>query len=228
MDEAFIKRLAKEERIPEPTAEEARRLDRKRKGKKTSNVDWKSKTDEDARIARLKDGRTRLAYKSEHVVDMDTGVVVAAEVYGADQCDTATLPQSLEQGRSNVEEARNDKRNDSDDEPPSASPGAGERTGAAVIEVVGDKGYHKAELLKSLRESGYRTYRPEKKQRDRKWTDENRDLQQALYANRARTRRPKGRALQRCREESIERTLAHACAPGDIRRVRLRCRDAVR
>ena len=226
--EDFIKRLAKEEGIPEPTVEEARRLDRKRKGKKTSNADWKSKTDEDARIARLKDGRTRLAYKSEHVVDMETGVVVAAEVYTADQCDTATLTQSLEQGRSNVEQARNDKRNDSDEEPPSASTGTGDRSGAAVIEVVADKGYHKAALLVSLRESGYRTYLPEKKQRDRKWTDKNRDMQQALYANRARTRRPKGRALQRRRGELIERTFAHACETGAIRRARLRGRDHVR
>jgi transposase len=226
--EEFIKRLAKEDGIPEPTVEEARRHDRKRKGKKTSNVDWKSKTDEDARIARLKDGRTRLAYKSEHVVDMDTGVVVAAEVYTADQADTTTLPQSLEQGRANVEAARTDKRDDSDDEPPPANVGSAERAGAEVIEVVADKGYHKAALLLSLGQSGYRTYLPEKKQRDRKWAGKDRDIQHALYANRARTRRPKGRALQRRRGELIERTFAHACETGGIRRVRLRGRDNVR
>lgn len=224
----FIKRLAKEEGIPEPTVEEARRLDRKRKGKKTSNVDWKSKTDEDARIARLKDGRTRLAYKSEHVVDMDTGVVVAAEVYTADQADTTTLSQSLEQARANVKEAQDDKPIDSDDEPPAASSSTAESAATPVIEVVADKGYHKAALLLSLGQSGYRTYLPEKKQRDRKWTDASRDVQRALYANRARTRRPKGRALQRRRGELIERTFAHACETGGIRRVRLRGRDNVR
>lgn len=226
--EEFIKRLAKEEGIPEPTAEEARRLDRKRKGKKTSNVDWKSKTDEDARIARLKDGRTRLAYKSEHVVDMETGVVVAAELYTADQADTTTLPLSLEQGRANVEETRSDKRDDSDEEPPPSNAGPDDGRASPVIEVVADKGYHKAALLLSLQQSGYRTYLPEKKQRDRKWSDANRDMQKALYANRARTRRPKGRALQRRRGELIERTFAHACETGGIRRVRLRGRDNVR
>ena len=226
--EEFITRLAKEDGIPEPTVEEARRADRKRKGKKTSNVDWKSKTDEDARIARLKDGRTRLAYKSEHVVDMDTGVVVAAEVYTADQADITTLTQSLEQGRANVEGARTNDRNDSDDEPPPANADSAESAGAEVIEVVADKGYHKAALLLSLRQSGYRTYLPEKKQRDRKWAGKDRDIQQALYANRARTRRPKGRALQRRRGELIERTFAHACETGGIRRVRLRGRDNVR
>jgi transposase len=224
----FIKRLAKEEGIPEPTVEEARRLDRKRKGKKTSNVDWKSKTDADARIARLKDGRTRLAYKSEHVVDMDTGVVVAAEVYTADQADTTTLTESLQRGRANIEEARTEKRMDSDDEPPPANTSGSEGAKAAVIDVVADKGYHKAALLLSLRQDGYRTYLPEKKQRERRWSDKTRDLQQALYANRARTRRKRGRALQRKRGELIERTFAHACETGAIRRVRLRGRDNVR
>ncbi|MFO0588291.1 MAG: transposase [Polyangiaceae bacterium] len=179
--------------------EEAVRHDRNRKGKKTSNVDWKSKTDEDARIARLKDGRTRLAYKSEHVVDMETGVVVVAEVYTADQADTKTLPQSLEQARSNMQEARAEKRDDSDDEPPSATTSAPVNEGTELIEVVADKGYHKTALLHELQRSGYRTYLPEKKHRARKWTEAKRDMQRTLYANRARTRTVKGRALQRRR-----------------------------
>ncbi|MFO0588531.1 MAG: hypothetical protein U0441_13365 [Polyangiaceae bacterium] len=112
----FIKRLAKEDGIPEPTVEEAVRHDRNRKGKKTSNVDWKSKTDEDARIARLKDGRTRLAYRASMSSTWDRTIVVVAEVYTADQADTKTLPQSLEQARSNMQEARAEKRDDSDDE----------------------------------------------------------------------------------------------------------------
>ncbi|MFO0590508.1 MAG: transposase [Polyangiaceae bacterium] len=224
----FIKRLAKEDGIPEPTVEEAVRHDRNRKGKKTSNVDWKSKTDEDARIARLKDGRTRLAYKSEHVVDMETGVVVVAEVYTADQADTKTLPQSLEQARSNMQEARAEKRDDSDDEPPSATTSAPVNEGTELIEVVADKGYHKTALLHELQRSGYRTYLPEKKHRARKWTEAKRDMQRTLYANRARTRTVKGRALQRRRGELIERTFAHACETGGLRRVRLRGRDNVR
>jgi transposase len=52
----FVTRLAEEAGVPAPTAEEARRLDRKRKGKKVSNRDWRSRTDPDARIAKLKDG----------------------------------------------------------------------------------------------------------------------------------------------------------------------------
>jgi len=225
----YIKRLAKEAGIPEPTIEDARRLDRKRKGKKTSNADWKSKTDEDARIAKLKDGRTRLAYKSEHVVDMNTGVVVAAELYAADQGDPATIEQSLEQARENMEQAQRQEQDDSnDDEPPAEGGVTGTQNERGIIEVVADKGYHKSELLLALKQSGYRTYIPERIQPVRKWQDKGWDMQQAFYGNRNRVRRRKGRALQRLRGERIERTFAHACETGAIRRVRLRGRENIR
>jgi transposase len=225
----YIKRLAKEAGIPEPTMEDARRLDRKRKGKKTSNADWKSKTDEDARIAKLKDGRTRLAYKSEHVVDMNTGVVVAAELYAADQADSATIEQSLEQARENIEQVECEEQDDSnDDDPPAEGGETGTQNERGIIEVVADKGYHKSELLLALKLSGYRTYIPERIQPVRNWQDKGWDMQQAFYGNRSRVRRRKGRALQRLRGERIERTFAHACETGAIRRVRLRGRENIR
>jgi len=88
----MLERLAKESGIATPSAEDLIRLDRKRKGKRLSNTEWTSPTDPEARIAKLKDGRTRLAYKPEHAVDLDTGAIVAAEVHAADQGDTTTLP----------------------------------------------------------------------------------------------------------------------------------------
>jgi transposase len=84
----YLKKLCETQGVENPTVEDARRMDRKRKGKKTSNKDWKSPTDADARIVRLKDGRTRLGYKAEHVVDLETGAIVAAELYRADEADT--------------------------------------------------------------------------------------------------------------------------------------------
>jgi transposase len=80
----MLARMAKESGIETPTADDLVRLDRTRKGKKLSNTDWESPTDPDARIAKLKDGRTHLAYKPEHAMDLDTGAVIAAEVHGAD------------------------------------------------------------------------------------------------------------------------------------------------
>ena len=91
----MLTRMAKESGIETPTAEDLVRLDRNRKGKKLSNADWESPTDPDARIAKLKDGRTHLAYKPEHAMDLDTGAVVAAELHAADQGDTTTMPGTL-------------------------------------------------------------------------------------------------------------------------------------
>jgi hypothetical protein len=77
---AMLTRMAQESGIDTPSAEDLARFDRKRKGKTLSNADWKSPTDPDARIAKMKDGTTHLAHKPEHAVDLDTGVVVAAQV----------------------------------------------------------------------------------------------------------------------------------------------------
>src|ERR671933_517998 len=98
----MLERLAEASGTATPTAEDLVRLDRKRKGKRLSNAEWTSATDPEARIAKLKDGRTRLAYKPEHAVDLDTGAIVAAEVHAADEGDTATLPGTLAAAEANL------------------------------------------------------------------------------------------------------------------------------
>lgn len=226
----YLKTLCQEQGIENPTLDDCRRVDRKRKGKRTSNREWKSKTDADARIARLKDGRTRLAYKAEHVVDMDTGAVLSAEIHGADEGDTATMEANLEQARANIEAAKKtetDSTNqgaDDDDEP------RGPTSPASTIEVVADKGYHKAELLQGLKDKGYRTYISVPKQTGtRHWGDKGGYYTaRTFYANRDRVAKPKGKALLRRRGELLERTFAHACETGGHRRVRLRGRENVR
>jgi transposase len=228
---AYLKKLCEAHGIENPTVEDARRMDRTRKDKKVSNTEWSSPTDADARIVRLKDGRTRLGYKAEHVVDLETGAVVAAEMYGADQVDVATLRPSLEVARENVDAARaatkSDSRDDDDDAPPPASPTGDARP---TIEVVADKGYHKVELLLELGRAEYRTYIPVPEQKgQRRFTDKGGMLaREAFHQNRARVRRTKGKKLQRLRGERIERTFALACETGAHRRVRLRGRDNVR
>ena len=228
----YLKKLCEAQGIENPTVEDARRMDRARKGKRVSNEDWASLTDADARIVRLKDGRTRLGYKAEHVVDLDTGAVVAAEVYSGEQADTATLRPSLETARDNVDAARaesthDDESDDDDDAPPPAAPTGEPRT---TIEVVADKGYHKVELLFELRRAEYRTYIPVPDQKgQRRFTDKGGMLaREAFHDNRTRVRRDKGKRLLRLRGERIERTFALACETGAHRRVRLRGRDNVR
>jgi transposase/uncharacterized MAPEG superfamily protein len=228
----YLKKLCEAQGVENPTVEDARRMDRKRKGKKTSNKDWESPTDADARIVRLKDGRTRLGYKAEHVVDLETGAIVAAEMYRADEADTATLRPSLEAARANVAAARaesesEDSRDDDDDASPPATPSGETRP---TIEVVADKGYHKVELLFELRRAEYRTYIPVPDQKgQRSFTDKGGMLaREAFHDNRSRVRRTKGKKLLRLRGERIERTFALACETGAHRRVRLRGRDNAR
>jgi len=230
----FVERLAAESGMENPTEEEARRFDRSRAGKRTSNEEWESRTDSDARIAKLKDGRTRLAYKSEHVVDLETGALVGVSVHPADCADTETLPKTLADAEENLRGARNvgpEKSKDDDDDgdrtPGDAS--TGEATDAPRA-VVADKGYNKAVLLRELKEKGYRTYIPERRQKgQRHWTDKGgRDTAAAFYDNRARVQRKKGRGLQRKRGELLERTFAHICETGGARRTRLRGRENVR
>lgn len=229
----YLKKLCEEQGIENPTVEDARRMDRKREGKKTSNTEWESPTDADARIVRLKDGRTRLGYKAEHVVDLDSGAIVAAELYRADEADTATLRPSLEAARENVaiarDEAKSDEADDDDnDGPPTA--GASEHDPRETIEVVTDKGYHKVELLLQLRRAGYRTYIPVPEQKgNRSFVDKGGMLaREAFHDNRKRIARKKGKTLLKLRGELIERTFALACETGAHRRVRLRGRDNAR
>jgi transposase len=221
----FVTRLAEEAGVPNPTAEDARRLDRKRKGKKTSNREWVSRTDQDARIAKLKDGRTRLAYKPEHVVDLETGAIVAAVVHGADAADPASLEASLTQAESNLQTVRSGDPEaptpQDDDTPIRGSQPRGK--------VVADKGYHKATLLRRLKTQRYRTYIPERRQAGRRrWTDKGGTPTAVVFhQNRARGLRPLGKRYHRWRSERVERTFAHICETGGARRTRLRGRANV-
>lgn len=229
----FVQRLAEESGVENPTKEEARRFDRSRAGKRSSNEEWESATDTDARIAKLKDGRTRLAYKSEHVVDLETGALVGVSVHPADCADTETLPETLADAEENLRGARNggpettkDDDPESDMTPEDAS--AGEETDGERA-VVADKGYNKAVLLRQLKEKGYRTYIPERRQKGKRhWTDKGgRDTALAFYGNRDRVKRNKGKGFQRKRGELLERTFAHICETGGARRTRLRGRENV-
>ena len=186
----------------EPTAEEVRRFDKKRSDKTVSNQDWESPSDPDARIAKMKDGRTHLAYKAEHVVDLKEDLVLAAEVYPADAADTATLADSLAVAQAHVQEA--------------GSP-------AVIEEAAADKGYHAAETLEMCDFFEVRTYIPEKRTGHRsRWLGKSAAWQRAVYGNRRRVRRTKGKALQRRRSEVCERSFAHVCDTGGARRSWLR------
>ncbi len=141
----MLKRLATESGIATPTAEDLIRLDRKREGKRLSNADWASPTDPEAKVAKMKDGRTRLAYKPEHAVDLDTGAIVAAAIHPADQGDTTTLPATLKAAEANLATV--------DAAPTPENP----------AELVADKGYHSRDGLKDLEDGAWKSRIAEKK-----------------------------------------------------------------
>jgi transposase len=208
----YLKRLMLEEGLidkdDEPSDEELRRFDKGRKNKRVSNEEWVSSTDPDSRITKMKDGRTHLAYKAEHVVDLETEVVLAAEIYTADTGDTDTLVDSLVESRVHLDEARVD---------------------AQIKEAVADKGYHAAHTLELAMALNLRTYVPEPQRKGRlRWTDKPPEYQQAVYGNRRRGKTKKSRRLQRQRSERVERSFAHVCETGGARRTWLRSLEKVR
>jgi transposase len=197
----FLTRLAKAEGIENPTDEDLRRLDRRRKDKKVSNEQWESATDGTSHIAKMKDGRTHLAYKAEHAVDLESEAIVGSLVTYADRSDAQTAPLTLTVAQSNLVLAGSQTK---------------------IKEVVMDKGYHDNGLLARMTEGGIRTYVPERRQKSRCWVEKPLEVEKAFRANRRRVRSDKGRRLNRWRSERCERTFAHVCETGGGRRSWLR------
>src|SRR5499425_3122446 len=209
--EEFLKGLARESGIETPTREDLARLDRTRKNK-ASNDDWVNPHDEDARITKMKDGRTHLAHKAEHAVDFESGAVLAVTLQGADQGDTTTVAETLAQAGENVADLIAT-------EEPSSKPKAHLK---GIEEVVGDKGYHSGEILATLQSVEARTYISEKKQPGRRHWEGKGEQQQATYANRRRIQGAYGKQLLRKRGELLERSFAHCYDTGGMRRTHLR------
>ena len=210
----FLTELAKASGIDTPTREDLAKIDKERKNK-GSNDQWHNPFDPDAKIAKMKDGTTHLAHKQEHAVDMGegaVGAVLSVTVLPANEGDTTTYRDTLEEAFANVNEVRKD-------------PVTAERVNAAGIqEVVEDKGYHSNQTMVDLKEIGVRSYvaeprRPEGQRRN--WEGKPAE-QEAVYANRRRIKGRRGRRLMRKRGELIERAFAHELETGAMRRTHLR------
>lgn len=201
--QAFLTRLANASGIKTPTREALARLDRKRK-KKTSNKDWTNPHDPDAKITKMKDGRTHLAHKAEHAVDLETGAIVAVTVQGADEGDTTTIVETAIAAAEQVEEAQSDV-----EEP------------QKLEEIIGDKGYHSNQSMVDLEAVGIRSYIAEPDRGRRDWSEEP-EARVPVYRNRRRIRGARGRQLMRRRGERIERSFAHLYDTGGMRRTHLR------
>ncbi|MBS1875729.1 MAG: transposase [Acidobacteria bacterium] len=209
--EDFLKRLAQESGIATPTRAQLAKLDRKRR-KKGSNQEWVNPHEADGRITKMKDGSTHLAHKAEHAVDMETGAVVAVTLQPANAGDTSTVHATLVEALENVETVAEAL------EPASGTEGV---QPDGPVELVTDKGYHSKAVVRDLSDAGVRTYVSEPERGGQKWPGQKAE-QMAVYGNRRRNRGERGKALQRCRSEVLERVNAHLYETGRMRRTHLR------
>ena len=201
--EEWLEQVARASGIETPTREDLAKLDRERP-KKGSNNDWVHPHDPEARITKMKDGRTRLAHKLEQAVDMESGAVVATTVQAMDGGDTASLPNTLDEAERQLAEV-----------------------GAEPREVVADKGYHSNKTMTEVEGRGLRSYVSEPNRGRRNWK-RNRNAQKPTYANRRRIRGNRGKRLLRQRGEKLERTFAHLLVSGGLRRVHVRGQEEIR
>jgi transposase len=201
----YLKELAKAAGIENPTREQLARLDRKRK-KKGSNQEWMSPSDPDARITKMKDGRTHLAHKAEHAVDLTSGALLAVTLQPANEGDTTTIHRTLAEAQAAAREVN-------------------ER---GVEEVVADKGYHSGAVLTEVHGQEVRSYIPEPERGRRNWQGEGKaEEQKQTYKNRRRVRGDRNKRLQKLRSELTERSFAHLYETGGMRRVHLQGRKNI-
>jgi len=194
----FLTRLAAASGLKTPTRAALTRLDRRRK-KRTSNAEWVNPSDPDAKVTQMKDGRTHLAHKVEHAVDLETGALVAVTLHGADVGDTTSLLATTLTAAEQLAAAH----------------------ATVPTALVGDKGYHSNDTLLTLAVLGIRSYLAEPDRGRRCWTKAP-EAQRPVYGNRRRVGGRRGKRLMRRRGEYVERTFAHVYDTGGLRRTHLR------
>src|SRR4249919_1725211 len=206
----MLTRMAQESGVATPTIDDLVRLDRKRQGKKLSNEDWTSPTDPDAKIAKMKDGTTHLAYKPEHAVDLDTGVIIAAPIHAADEGDTTTLEPTLAEAQKNLSAV-------------GLAP-----TSEDPCDLIADKGYHSRAVVKDLDDGPWKTRiaEPLPSKGYLCWHGD-KAARAAVYGNRNRLRSGVGKDAMRKRGEIVERSFAHVLERGGMRRTWLRGRQNI-
>ena len=157
----------------------------------------------------MKDGRTHLAHKAEHAVDMESGAILAVTLQPADRGDTTSIEETLTVAADAVVELAADEQ---------SAPHISEQ---AMSEAVADKGYHSNDVLTGAGQMVTRTYIAEPDRGTRNW-EGHEEAKAAVYANRRRIRGQRGKRLMKKRGEFIERSFAHCYDTGGMRRTHLR------
>jgi transposase len=183
-----------------------RRFDKNRPGRTTSNDDWKNPHDEDAKIGRTKRGSTRMIYKPEHIIDLDTGAILDADVRPGNEADTDELTERISEADKRLKKALGID----DDERLSKT-------------LTADKGYFKLSEVTALQARGLRTVisDPASNRRTDKCTAKER---QVLRSAQRAVGAAYGKALLKRRGMYIERSFEHLLDCGGARRTTLRGR----
>lgn len=199
----YVKRLAREQGIDPEDGEAVRRFDRKRP-KKTSNEEWFNPHDPEAKIGPKKDGATDMIYKPEVVADLETGVLVGAEVLSGDQADHQDVSTRLLEAQQTINAAR------------------GEPLDTLTMETATtDKGYYAVPEVQNLQHEQIRTVMRDPVHNRRMDKLEPAE-QEAVKAARRSTRSALGKRLLRRRGMYLERPFAHILDCGGMRRATLR------
>jgi transposase len=168
----YTKKLAKKAGLDEPTDAELRQFDKTRPGKKVSNDDWENPNAPDARITRMKNGTTRMAYKAEHAVDLESDLIVSATVHPGNAADTATVIDAAIDAALNLKEAGCENEAEA---------------------IVADKGYHSTNVVMQAAEFGMKAYVPERASpARRRWVGNDPSEKKVVHA----ARRTRLRGLQ--------------------------------
>jgi transposase len=171
----YTRKLAKKAGLDDPTDDELRQFDRHRPGKKVSNDDWENPHDPDATITRMKNGTTRMAYKAEHAVALDTDIVVSTTVHPGSTPDTTTIIDTAIDAAVNVDQAGADHE---------------------IKAIVADQGYHSTSVVTLAADLGMRASIPERASpKQRRWVGKDPNEKRAVYS----TRRSGSVASARCR-----------------------------
>jgi hypothetical protein len=198
----YLRRLAQEAGLEDPSDDDLKKFDQKRKGKKLSNAEWQSTSEPDGRIMKMKDGRTHVTHKLEHALDLESAFLLATTLHPGDRGDPDSLPETLVAAQTNLIRAGSD---------------------VALRDVTTDSGYHKNQTLAWCEAWGLRPYMVEKDPTQlRTWTDKPVEQERAFRGNRRRVRGRRGKRLQRLRRTLCERSFAHTCETGAGRRSWLR------
>lgn len=204
----YVKRLAAAAGVDTADPRAVSTFDRKRPGRKTSNEEWQNPHDPDAKVGPDKKGVTRMIYKPEHVVDLETGAIVDVELNFGDQHDAKGLAERVLDAAERVTVA------------------VREPQGVRVETVVADMGYCDVTELGHLQQRGIRTAIADPVRNRR--MDQLTEAERCALRRATRTTRSKsGRALMRRRGELGERSFVHVLDYGGARRTTLRGRENI-